>query len=95
MKLHRIKIDRVITSEDVGTYKPRSEMFEAGLDLLGMGPSQVLHIGDSFSNDDVGAARIGFPVVWLNRVQKPLPQPGLATYIIDGLNQACSLVAHQ
>ena len=95
MALHGITIDRVITSEDVGTYKPRPEMFKAGLDLLGMEPAEVLHIGDSFSNDVVGAARIGIPVAWLNRVQKPLPQPGMATYIIDDLHQARALVVHQ
>jgi 2-haloalkanoic acid dehalogenase type II len=95
MDSHGITIDRVITSEDVGAYKPRPEMFEAGLELLGMKRSEVLHIGDSFANDVVGAAGVGIPVAWLNRLQKPLPQPGVATYIVADLNQAESLVVHE
>lgn len=95
MESHGISIDRVITSEDVEAYKPRLEMFEAGLNLLGIERSKVLHIGDSFANDVVGAARVGLPVAWINRRQKPLPRPGLATHVVNDLYQARSFIVRR
>jgi FMN phosphatase YigB (HAD superfamily) len=79
----------------VGAYKPRPEMFEAGLELLGMKRSEVLHIGDSFANDVVGAAGVGIPFAWLNRLQKPLPRPRVAAHVVDDLHQARSLIVRQ
>lgn len=92
LALHGMAFEYMVTSEDVGAYKPHPAMFDAALDLLGLQPTEVLHIGDSFSNDVVGAARLGIPVAWLNRVHKPLPQPGLANYIIDSLRQALPVI---
>ena len=58
-----------ITSEDARSYKPRPEMFQAALELLGLEAHEVLHIGDSFNSDVQGAKALGIPVLWLNRTR--------------------------
>jgi 2-haloalkanoic acid dehalogenase type II len=69
---HRLPLSRIVTSEDVRAYKPRAEVFQAGLDLLGLTRHQVLHVGDSRSSDLAGARAMGIPVAWVNRSTKTL-----------------------
>ena len=59
--------DSVITSEDCRCYKPRKEIFERALDLMRMEPDEVLHVGDSFYSDVMGAFNTGIDSVWVNR----------------------------
>jgi 2-haloacid dehalogenase/putative hydrolase of the HAD superfamily len=70
---HGLPLGRVLTSEDVRSYKPRPELFRAGLAELGLPPAQVLHVGDSTSSDVAGANRLGLPVAWVNRSGRPRP----------------------
>lgn len=71
--------DAVVTSEGCRAYKPRAEPFRAGLAALGLGPEQVLHVGDSLGSDVRGACAAGIAVAWLNRQARALPaDPGVA-----------------
>ena len=70
---HDLTFDHVITSEDVRSYKPRPELFVAGLEAAGCPPDRVLHVGDSLTSDVAGARRLGIPVAWVNRAGKPSP----------------------
>ena len=63
-----------VTSEDVRSYKPRRELFEAGLGLLGLEPHEVLHIGDSLGSDIAGANALGIPVAWVNAQGRAAPR---------------------
>jgi FMN phosphatase YigB (HAD superfamily) len=65
-----------VSSEDCRSYKPRHEMFERALYLLGCAPDEVLHIGDSWANDVGGAQSYGIPVAWLNRDGRKVPRDG-------------------
>ena len=64
----------LVTSQDVRAYKPRPEMFTTALGLLGLGPHEVIHIGDSLTSDVTGAASLGIPVTWVNRANRPAPE---------------------
>ncbi len=70
---HGLQFEHLITSDDARAYKPRPEMFVAGLERLGLRHDEVLHIGDSRSSDVGGATAMGIPVAWVNRTGK-LPQ---------------------
>lgn len=70
IRYHDLKVDGVISSEDVKSYKPRREMFMEGLRRTGLQPDEVLHIGDSITNDAFGAMQCGLDTVWLNRKEK-------------------------
>lgn len=58
---HSPLFDHVVTSEDVRSYKPRPEIFERALELLGACREDVLHVGDSLSSDVAGAIRRASP----------------------------------
>ena len=62
----------IVTSETCRSYKPRSEMFHAALDMLGCGANEVLHIGDSLTADIGGAQPLGIDTAWINRRNKPM-----------------------
>jgi 2-haloacid dehalogenase len=61
---------RVITAEDVGSYKPSPRNFEtllAEAGRLGVPRGGLLHVAQSLFHDHVPAKRAGLPTVWINR----------------------------
>ncbi len=65
--------DAVVTSEEVGVYKPHSAMFARMLQNLNMEPYHVLMVGDSPVSDVMGARQAGITIAWINRKQIALP----------------------
>ena len=63
----------VFTSEDAKSYKPRKELFELALNNTGLSAEQVVHIGDSLSNDVQGASSVGIDAIWVNRSGRDVP----------------------
>ena len=60
----------VITAQDVGSYKPAQQNFNAlarQAARLGIGPSRLLHVAQSLFHDHLPAKRAGLPTVWINR----------------------------
>ena len=64
-----------VTSEAARAYKPRAEGFALALERLGLRPHEVVHVGDSWGSDVLGAAASGIRPVWLNRKGKARPGP--------------------
>jgi putative hydrolase of the HAD superfamily len=58
--------------------KPASGFFAAVLAEAGCPPASVVHIGDSWEHDVVGARAAGLRTVWLNRAGHPRPADGVA-----------------
>ena len=65
----------VVVSQRVGTIKPDARIFRAAEAALGTSPGRMLHVGDDWAADVIGAARAGWRVAWLrNRpADSPLP----------------------
>lgn len=61
------RFDGVVVSALVGASKPAREIFDAALDLAGVAAQEVLHVGDSPSEDYEGARRAGLPALLLDR----------------------------
>jgi putative hydrolase of the HAD superfamily len=59
-------VDRVFCYQQVGFKKPSPQFFEFILRDLGLDPSQVTMVGDSFEDDVLGANRSGIRGVWFN-----------------------------
>ena len=57
----------VVLAQDYGIRKPDPRLFEIAIERAGCTKRQLLHIGDSFQNDIIGAKRAGVRSVWLNR----------------------------
>ncbi|HTD74184.1 MAG TPA: HAD-IA family hydrolase [Steroidobacteraceae bacterium] len=69
-----IAFDAVVTAEEAGFYKPRREAYLAVLAALKVSAEDALFVAGS-SADVAGAAGVGMPVVWHNRVGLPA-RPG-------------------
>ena len=91
---HGLHFDHVVTSEDVRSYKPRPELFEAGLSAVGLEASRVLHVGDSLTSDIAGAANLGIPVAWVNRSSKPLRGGVEPDHELSDLTKLLSILDH-
>lgn len=72
-----LEVGHVVTSEAVRAYKPHRAVFREALDRLGMEPCDVLHVGDSFDCDVVGAKNAGMAVLWVNRKGRRRPHGGI------------------
>lgn len=58
--------DFAFLAEDVGASKPAPDMFHAALELTGVSPHEVLHVGDSPEHDVLGALNVGMRAIWVN-----------------------------
>ncbi|HEX2228574.1 MAG TPA: HAD-IA family hydrolase [Candidatus Binatia bacterium] len=59
--------DRIFVSSSVGYAKPDPRIFEFVLNAQRLAPEKVLHVGDSVSNDIVGATAAGIKGILVDR----------------------------
>ncbi len=67
----------IVVSQRVGTIKPQPAMFAAARTALGdPDPGSILHVGDDWAADIVGASRAGWRTAWLatRPAESPLPE---------------------
>lgn len=76
----------IVTSEDVQAYKPRPEIYQRALERNGLNANEVVHIGDSYSQDVTGAHHCGIDVVWVNRKNRIKPD-GLTQFEVATLSE--------
>lgn len=65
--------DTLVMSEDVGIAKPDKRIFEIALERIGAKPHETVMIGDSYTNDVIGAVGAGIAAIWFNRFQHEAP----------------------
>jgi len=63
-------------SQEVGVEKPDPRIFHRALARARCSPSDVLHVGDSWEADVVGAGSVGIPALWVDRSAGPAAHPG-------------------
>lgn len=62
-----LRLDLVVTAQQVGSYKPAEANFRALLHALRLSPEQVLHVAESRHHDIEPASRLGFRTAWVQR----------------------------
>jgi hypothetical protein len=65
-----VQFTSVITAQDVGSYKPSQDNFDALLHearRLGVTEDALVHVAQSLFHDHVPAQRAGLRTVWINR----------------------------
>jgi 2-haloacid dehalogenase len=67
-----ISFDTIVTAERAGFYKPRPEPYLLGLRELGVAPQECLFVAGS-AYDLSGAAAVGMPVFWHDRIGMAMP----------------------
>jgi 2-haloacid dehalogenase len=91
---HGLSFAAVVTSEDVGAYKPAPQMFRRGLEMLGMRAEEVVDIGDSLTADIAGARAAGIATIWVNRRGRPAPDGIVAADMVGDLGDLVGRLAH-
>ena len=61
----------VVFAQDYGVEKPDPRFFRIALEKAGCTRHDLLHVGDSFENDLMGATNAGIRSIWLNRSGTP------------------------
>lgn len=64
---HQLVPAGIITADMAGFYKPHQEIFEKALSVSGCAAEDVLHIGDSYTSDVLGARAAGILSLLLQR----------------------------
>ena len=84
-----LKAAGVVSADTARAYKPHREIFDEALSISGCAPGEVVHIGDSYDTDVVGACGAGIkPVLLLRGRERQHDDVDAA----DGLEQALELV---
>lgn len=83
--LHGLAVGDVVTSEDARAYKPRPEPFRQALRRLGVGPADVVHVGNSGTADVGGASALGIRTVHVDPGGRGLPPGVVASQVVRSL----------
>ncbi|MFC0627843.1 HAD family hydrolase [Kribbella deserti] len=92
---HGLAFTAVVTSEDVGAYKPDQAMFTTALATLKRQPDEVMHVGDSLTSDIAGAHTAGIRAIWINRHNRPTPADAPSTHEIPDLSALTAILDRQ
>jgi 2-haloalkanoic acid dehalogenase type II len=68
----QVAFDKIVTAQDVGSYKPDPRNFRqllAEVEKLGVRQSEILHTAQSLFHDVAPAKSIGLKTCWINRRQ--------------------------
>jgi 2-haloacid dehalogenase len=86
----QVKFDRIITAQQLQSYKPKPAHFEKALETFGVKKTEILHVAQSIFHDIVPCHMLGIKNAWINRYADPLPDdpvcapdlifPDLATF---------------
>jgi FMN phosphatase YigB (HAD superfamily) len=68
-------LDAVVVSQRVGVIKPHPAIFAAAASALAATPPALLHVGDDWAADVVGARRAGWRAAYLRGQQGDTPLP--------------------
>ncbi len=85
-------IDRAISIDEVGIYKPSPVVYKLATDHMKCSPAEILFVSAN-AWDVAGANTFGFRVAWINRFKRP-PEilPGGPEFIIDSLSELEQLI---
>ena len=96
-----VRLDGLVTAEEVGAYKPDTRMFARALQVaarMGIEKGEVLHVAQSLYHDIVPAKAMGLTTVWVDRREgkaggaTPSPQGDAAPNLkVDSLRELVEL----
>jgi len=68
--LKKIGIDKYfgfeIKASEIGYMKPKPEIFTAAINAAKCNPEEMIHIGDSYDKDIIGAKSVNMNYIWIN-----------------------------
>jgi putative hydrolase of the HAD superfamily len=81
-------------SAEIGALKPEPPAFEAVQRKLGLFPGNLAMVGDSWTDDVMGAIDAGWTAIWVNREARPRPEhhPEFPIYEVRSLKHVPDLI---
>jgi putative hydrolase of the HAD superfamily len=77
--------DFILASWGVGYAKPNPLIYQEAVRRAAVTPEAILHVGDNYTADVLGAQAAGLGAVWLNRQHMRAPDPCTAITSLDHL----------
>ncbi len=85
-------IDRKLSVESVGVFKPDSRVYQLAVDELGISAENIAFLSSN-AWDAAGAAHFGFNVAWVNRYAQPSEAlPGVPSAMLGDLSELPALL---
>lgn len=84
--------DHIVISGDFGKGKPDAGIFHHAMDLLGIGPSEGLMVGDKLTTDILGANTVGMKCAWINRHELSRTDDIVPCYEIRSLRELQGII---
>ncbi len=81
----------VVTRDTLGLGKPAPRVFHHGCSVMGLGPGQVVYVGDELDVDTCGALEAGLGAAWLRRPGYERPDEHVSHAASHGLHPAGAL----
>jgi len=91
LNLHHI-FDAVVTFDDTGVRKPKTEPFRKALEQLQVEPTQAMMVGDWAERDMIGAAQLGMKTVFARYGDTFGTKVSHADYDVDDVAQVVEIV---
>lgn len=85
--------DAIVVSGELAIGKPRPEIYQHALDLLGATKEETIMVGDSFARDVLGSQAFGMRAVWIS-MGRPQPE-GDPWRVVKGLYELPGLLENQ
>ena len=82
----------VVFAQEHGIQKPDPRLFEIAIERAGCTERQLLHVGDSFQNDVIGAKQAGIKSVWLNRQGRNIEAEQQPDFEISSLRELTGIL---
>jgi len=82
----------VITSEEEQRYKPAPSIFQRAIRYLGLPAENILHVGDSFEEDVVGASAVGMGSLLIQRSGRSKDPVPKGTKVVRNLGEVRDFV---
>ncbi len=85
-------LDLVLSVEEVGVFKPHPDVYQLGVDRLGL-PAEAIAFHSANAWDAAAAAHFGYRAVWINRLgQPPERMPGTPAAEIESLDGVADIL---
>ena len=85
--------DGLVISEAAGVSKPDPAIFELALRVAGVSAQEAIMLGDSWTNDVMGAVGVGIAAAWLDRTGAGRPDPAVEVLALTSLRPAHAVAA--
>lgn|GEM_PF-2671475 len=82
----------VITSDEEQRYKPSGSLFRRAIRYLGLPAAHILHVGDSYAEDVVGASSVGMASALMRRTGRSDDASAEAGKVVHDLREVRDLV---